>query len=316
MALLGALQHFASLGQFGKVGQGHAHQKEQLRWAIRDYMLDSQALRIDLLRCARCDVRSTFDTNREQLDTLLFLNALLFAFALGTMQMSDNFIPGLGCLEAHPNDHEYCVEMKYMWLQTIWVYLIGLDLFFPFWSILLLFSCRYKLEIWLSETLDELQKLRKDIILSDVSETDVAWTAEAEEQFIVEQKRVMENLGSFMRDHQDHNCYDFAPQLSLAKSFLYSSAAVAIVLTTFMMWIFLVGSDIMYRFDSTHFLYLSVLGLGVPCLYVCCSHLIWKDSPRRGLDEGPALRTSSSRPRSGQEPLLQPMEVSAGSRAT
>ena len=43
MALLSALGHLANFGQFVEIGQGHAHQREQIRWSRRGYTLDAEA---------------------------------------------------------------------------------------------------------------------------------------------------------------------------------------------------------------------------------------------------------------------------------
>merc|ERR1719463_971048 len=107
MALLGALGHLANVSQFAEIYQGHAHQREQIRWTRRNYALDSQALKIDLLGAARDDVRGTYDTYVERLDSLLLLNALLLPFALNTLQFSDQFVPGLDCKT------EECIEVKH-----------------------------------------------------------------------------------------------------------------------------------------------------------------------------------------------------------
>lgn len=268
MALLAALGHVANVGQFVEIGQGHAHQKEQIRWTRRNYSLDSQALKIDLLGAARDDVRGTYDTYVERLDSLLLLNALLLPFALNTLQFSNQFVPGLDCLTR--DDPQTCIEIKHKIIHTLWVYLVGIDLFIPFWSILLLLLCKRKLDSWLQKTLDDLQRMRKMIISKDTPDV-TTWSKETEENLAAEQKKVVACLGSFIVDYQDlfmdlwsSEC---APLVNIATKMLWSSATVAIVLTAFMFWIYLVDREYRDNHDPWHFAFMSLLGLGLPLLY-------------------------------------------------
>jgi len=275
MALLAALGHVANVGQFVEIGQGHAHQREQIRWTRRNYALDSQALKIDLLGAARDDVRGTYDTYVERLDSLLLLNALLLPFALNTLQFSDQFVPGLDCKDA-----DHCIEVQHPWLQTLWVYLVGIDLFVPFWSILILLQCKKKLDSWLQQTLDDLQRMRKLIITNDVPDNN-AWSKESEEALLAEQKRVVACLGGFIVDYQDlfmelwnSEC---RPMVNLATKMLWCSATIAITLTAFMFWIYLVDRQ-NDNYDEWHFGIISVIGLSVPMIALFRG---WLKQPRR-----------------------------------
>jgi len=272
MALLAALGHVANLGQFVEIGQGHAHQREQIRWTRRNYALDSQALKIDLLGAARDDVRGTYDTYVERLDSLLLLNALLLPFALNTLQFSDQFVPGLDCLDRP--DPDSCIEMKHPWLQTLWVYLVGIDLFVPFWSILMLLHCKRKLDSWLQHTLGDLQLMRRGIMNTDILESS-EWTKQVEDQLAEEQKRVVATLGGFIVDYQEifmqlwnEEC---APLVAIATLLLWASATIAITLTAFMFWIYLADRETKEGArasgDYIHFGILSIIGLGIPLAY-------------------------------------------------
>merc|ERR1712007_27319 len=101
-------------GQFVEIGQGQAHQREATRWARKNYALDTQALKIDLLGDTREDIRRTYDTYIERLDTLLLLNAIILPFALQTLQFSDQFVPGFACAV---NPDTYCLVAQYPWLH-------------------------------------------------------------------------------------------------------------------------------------------------------------------------------------------------------
>lgn len=279
MALLAALGHVANVGQFVEIGQGHAHQREQIRWSRRNYSLDSQALKIDLLGAARDDVRGTYESYVERLDSLLLLNALLLPFALNTLQFSGQFVPGLNCMDR--NDPNTCIEVKYAWVHTFWVYQVGIDLFIPFWSILILLNCKQKLDSWLQKTLDDLQRMRRMIISNDPPEN-AAWSKAAEESMAAEQKRIVACLGGFIVDYQDlfmdlwkSEC---APLVAAATVLLWSSATVAIILTAFMFWVYLVDREHVDNGDDWHFLGITFVGFLIPIVYFVRS---WRRKPTR-----------------------------------
>merc|ERR1712008_84989 len=48
-------------------------------------------------------------------------------------------------------------------MGTFWVYLVGIDLVMPFWSLLLLLHCKLHLDSWLQLSLNELQTVRRTI---------------------------------------------------------------------------------------------------------------------------------------------------------
>mmetsp|Transcript_33061 Transcript_33061/g.71967 ORF Transcript_33061/g.71967 Transcript_33061/m.71967 type:complete len:341 (-) Transcript_33061:182-1204(-) len=255
MALLSALGHVASLGQFVEIGQGHAHQREQIRWSRRGHALDSQALKVDLLGAARDDIRGTYDTYVERLDALLLLNALLLPFALNSLQFSDQFVPGLGC------SANLCVESEYPVIYTAWVYLVGIDLVMPFWAILLLLLSRMKLDGWLQQTLEDLHDLRRSIMPQSFAKLDDS----TENSLAEEQQQTIARLGTFIVRSQDgfmdlwtSQC---AAHVTWATRFLWVSAYVAIAMTAFMFWIFLVDRPEGEHHNHVHFLCITLVGL-------------------------------------------------------
>lgn len=270
MSFIAALSHIAGLGQLVEIGQGHAHQKETVRWARKNYMLDAQALKIDLLRAARQDVRSTFDTYSERVGNLLLLNALLLTFGLSTLQISTQFIPGLSCpsnaVSAKLDPEDYCIELRHKWLLTIWVYLTGYNIFAPFWSILILLCSKKQLDRWLERTLEALQQTRKMIINDGANIS--TWTAEQEDELSNEQKRAVAQLGAFIVEEQDMFMdlwlSEVAPQVSLATYILWSSATAGVVLTLYMCAMYFYDNPIGDRKESSFFSVLSVIGLAIP----------------------------------------------------
>jgi len=198
----------------------------------------------------------------------------------------------------HEADH--CIEVQYPWLQTLWVYLVGIDLFVPFWSILILLQCKKKLDRWLQQTLDDLQQMRKLIITNDDTDTS-SWSKETEELLITEQKRVVACLGGFIVDYQDLFMElwnsDCKPMVDLATKMLWCSATVAITLTAFMFWIYLVDRPNDNN-DEWHFGVISVIGLSVPVFALFRG---WLKSPRqmrslvRAGSHAEVLRRSSPR---------------------
>mmetsp|Transcript_8401 Transcript_8401/g.18244 ORF Transcript_8401/g.18244 Transcript_8401/m.18244 type:complete len:390 (+) Transcript_8401:171-1340(+) len=274
MALLSALGHLANLGQLVDIGQGQAHHREQIWWTRRNYALDAQALKIDLLGAARDDVRGTYDTYIERLDTLLLLNALLLPFALNTLQFSDEFVPKTEN-DADCND---CIEARHPWLGYVWVYLVAACLILPFWALLLLLRCKMDLDRWLQHTLDSLQALRRDMIAPSRVSAEVVATAagrrgaeaarQKQEELAEEQEHVVAQLGSFIVEYQDMftevwggHC---APMVFWATRLLWMSACLAIALTGHMFTIFLANRRGEQREAADHFFVLFCAGLGLP----------------------------------------------------
>lgn len=270
MALLSALGSLSNLGEVLQLGTGHKYQKETMQWTRRNYALDVQALKIDLLGAARDDVRGTYDTYIERLDTLLLLNALLLPFALNTLQFSDEFVPQTEI------DCPHCIQATRPWLVYIWVILVGMELILPFWSILLLLRCKTWLDSWLQHTLSELQEMRRNIIRSRDAHTVVSDTAvgnQREEDVATEQQKIIASLGEFIVDYQDlfgdlwnEQC---TPLVFWATRMLWFSAYVAITLTGLMFWIYLFNRDDPQQQPANfHFAWLIVVGLSAPVALV------------------------------------------------
>lgn len=268
MAFLAALSHLANVGTFVNVGQEHAHQREQVRWNIRNYALDMQALKIDLLGEARDDVRGTYQTYAEQLDTALLLNALLLPFAPGILQLSDDFVP--------PTEDEcpYCIEAHNPWLNTCAIYMIGFCLILPFWALLMLLRCKIWLDNWLQNTLDKLQGLRRMMILHpphDANTPNAANINMRQADTCNDQEQILVHLTQFVGEYQDlfleswtRQC---APLFYLALRLLLSSVIMAVMLIGLLLWMYLKNRQGQQNIDNVHFLWLIIAGLLVPVIY-------------------------------------------------
>jgi len=144
-AVMGAVGHLANMGQIVEMGQSHVYQKEQISWARRAYRLDKHAMRIDLLSAAKEDIRDHYETFASRIDTMLLVHTLLFTFALATLQFSDQFV-----LKTK-SECPHCLEVRFHWLEYIWVFLIGVMLIFPFWSMVSTVWCKLQLDNWLEK---------------------------------------------------------------------------------------------------------------------------------------------------------------------
>merc|ERR1740117_2604821 len=131
-AALGAISTLADAGGVARAVQGRLYQKENVSWIRRNYVLDTQAMRLDLLSSAKDEIRAHYETYLTRLDTLLLVTALLWPFGLASLQFSDEFIPQTEDVCG------YCIEAKHPWLISVWVWLVDIILFLPMWSCTLL----------------------------------------------------------------------------------------------------------------------------------------------------------------------------------
>jgi len=230
------------------------------------------------------DVRGTYDTYVERLDSLLLLNALILPFALNTLQFSDQFIPGShGC---DPEDLDSCIVVRHPWLHSMWIYLVGIDLFLPFWAILLLLQCKGRLDTWLQSTLTDLQRMRRAIINVDTNLTNPSVpksSKQIEDELADYQQRLIGDLGGFIVSYQDMFSQFWTtqcgPLVDYATWLLLCSATVAIALTSYMFWIFLASRSDYLRHDHLHFLGITAIGFLIPGLLFSRSRLSARPGP-------------------------------------
>jgi hypothetical protein len=309
MADLGtALSSLGNIGSFVEIQQTHGHQREQVAWMRRAYILDTQAMRMNLLTAAKEEIRAHYDTYAERLNTWLTVDALFWPFGLASLQFSSEFIPQT---EA---EHQANIEAVNPGLIYLWVYLVGGMLVMPFWSILMLVRCKLKLDFWLEESMHSLTSERRDSLTAvktqwvqrrtsaanldalalpeapqrrstierlsklvkqnlplgnDVDDGDDASLGDVQEDM----EQVVARLGGFILDYQEHFSHVWNVEcgrlIYLATSLLWMSAVVAVILNGMMFWMYLCNRD-----DSStgaaqqQFFGIVIAGLVVPVLYV------------------------------------------------
>lgn len=311
MAAGALLSHLANVGQFVEIGQGHAYQREQIRWTRRAYMLDTQALRLDLLGNAKDEIRAHYDTYVSRTDTLLLVDALLWNFALASLQFAEEFVP------QKKGDCDYCIEASHPWLIKLWVVLVGLTLVLPFWSILMLIRCKSKLDNWLEVSLASLNRERR----MTVTGVEHAGRSEQEQQAKaqLEIEEVINRLGGFIIRYQDHFSQiwnvECGKLYGAATTLLWLSAVNAISLVSFMFWFYVVNWQANPWKVHYHFVFVMGMGMILPAAYVLWSRrrivepdidLVMPslDEPKASRQPFPDPRRQDLQQRTAREPLL------------
>lgn len=328
MAFAGVLGHLANLGQVVALGQGHAYQREHVKQSRLNYTLDIQALKVDLLGTARDDVRSTYETYMERLDTLLLLNGLLLTFSLNTLQYSDAFLPqGDSC-------HD-CIEVVHPWIASTWTLMVAASLILPFWSLMLLLWCKADLDKWLHQTLDWLQQLRRCLFrqLAPTDETTGSTGSATVESNGAEAEEAVATLGGFIVLYQDRlmDLWDgrCAPLVLWATRLLWLSVYVSVALVAGTFWVFLADRPGEQHPAHLHFLWVVLLGVLLPAgcsAYEWCRewHKERQSQSRRGsalrrgirtsqtlLEQGTVARRQSQSQLPAVNELVQPLATSS-----
>lgn len=304
-------------------------------------MMDSRALRLDLLCAARDDIRGTYDTYTEQINTLMILTAFVLPFALGIVQLSDQYVPQTeeSCIE---NEVVPCFEVANPWIVYMWSYIVAVTLILPFWGLLLLLQCKVKLDNWLKFSMDSLQELRREVLTvqnpaspglgnSEVARTLPGGVSRAEskrkEAIADEQEQTIARVGDFILACQDSFAEvwsrECTPAVFWATRLLWGSVSMAVALAGLMYWWFMKNRH--GHLDSLHvhagiWLFLGLFApVGVVCLKPHFGRLSFyknrlnDDSPQStSTPQSPFRRQSmgSGVPRSdfdspGSAPLLQ-----------
>jgi len=254
----------ANLGQFVEIGQGHAHQREQIRWTRRAYILDTQTLRLDLLSAAKDEIRAHYDTYVGRLDTLLVVDALLWPFALASLQFAQEFVPQAA------EDCPTCVEAENPWMVWLWVWIVGMILVLPFWSILMIIRCKLKLDGWLEFSLANLNQERRMTVAGSPAE--LLPDKDAGEAMHQEMEQVVSHLGGFIVEYQDHFARVWSVEckglVDTATALLWLSAVNAIALTALMIWIWMVNRPGEQTAAPYIFAMVIFVGFSVPAIYI------------------------------------------------
>jgi hypothetical protein len=318
-----ALGAMSDVGGLMVVAQNYKHQQENVRWIRRNYVLDTHALRLDLLSNAKDEIRVHYDTYVGRLDTLVLVNALLLPFGLASLQFTDFFIPTTSKMgEDECGEDDECdqwVESRHPWMVTFWTYRVGLTLFMPAWSIVLLIRCRTKLDSWLKSSLDHLSTERRLQVqgfctgsqAGSFTHSMVAPTEsrrpdaenKASEEIHREMHDVVARLGHFIVSYQDqffrvwNNECGWMVRLSITLLFIAAVSALALTSLMFWMWVYnqatSPGGD---NFHGASTLFCVVIGFGLVCpvIYLCINpsravneeKKFW-DKPDKAVDREP-----------------------------
>lgn len=282
------LDQAQNIGQIAQIGQSQAHQQEQIRWVRRSHRLQAQSLRLDALDHAKEEIRSHYDTYAGRLDTLLLALALIWPFALNTIQFSDRFVPDneIECPD--------CVQGEHPWLIGVWVMLVGTVLILPFWGILMLIRCKLKLDWWLEQCLKDLNRERRAFVIGlpppAMPESSLVATLRKtlssprlgrRDKKLEEREDAEETETTHFVLHVLGTVLGYQEKLSkiwisecgwlvhTATMLLWMSAVAALLLTSTSMWILLVNTGGAHAYYSKYFAAL-ILGGGcaAPAVYI------------------------------------------------
>lgn len=253
------LDQVQNVGQIGELVQGQVHQKEQIGWARRAYNLDCQSVRLDVWNHVKDEIRSHYDTYMGRIDTLLLVLALIWPFALATIQFSDPFMPRA------EEDCEDCVEVRYYGLVVSWTALVGLILVLPFWGILMCIRCKLKLDRWLEYSLAQLNHARRAM----KSSAEVCSEGRPGNDDTTE---VVNNFLNVCAQCQEYLALIWMEECGWlvhgATILLWLSAAAAMMLTALSMWMYLVNKGGHHAECASILFVIIMVGLAVPLAYV------------------------------------------------
>eukprot|EP00930_Biecheleria_cincta_P019900 TRINITY_DN15083_c0_g1_i2.p1 TRINITY_DN15083_c0_g1~~TRINITY_DN15083_c0_g1_i2.p1 ORF type:complete len:384 (+),score=58.36 TRINITY_DN15083_c0_g1_i2:36-1187(+) len=253
------LDQFQNVGQIGEIVQGQLHQREQIGWARRAYNLDCQSVRLDVWNHVKDEIRSHYDTYMGRIDTLLLVLALIWPFALATIQFSDPFMPRA------EQDCDDCVEVRYYGLVIVWTILVGLILVLPFWGILMCIRCKLKLDRWLEYSLARLNHARRAMH----SSTDAP--SEGQERND-DTKEVVNNFLNVCAQCQEYLALIWMEECGWlvhgATILLWLSACGAMLLTATSMFMYLMNKGGHHSQCAVVLMIIVAVGLTVPAAYV------------------------------------------------
>lgn len=263
----------ANVGQAVGPAIEHVRHGAQLDMARRAYRLDARTLRIDLLNAVKEDIRDHHSAHAGRIDTLLLVQTLLLTYALGTLQCSSQYVPQTADL--CPN----CFEVRYPTLIHVYVYLVAAILILPFWCILMLLSCKLKLDRWLEVSVRVL-----NCELRETLESDVIWDARQkagkmpastmEGAANVQLEGVEESIvrmGGYVADYQDSFTKAWSGECETmvrgAAILLWACVVVAVSITSGLFFMFLRNNLATHPNSAQSFMILVVLGLIAPVGY-------------------------------------------------
>lgn len=275
------LDQAQNIGQLASLRQAHVHQREQIYWTRRAYHTTSQSIRLDALDHAKEEIRSHYDTYATQIDTLLLALALIWPFALNTIQFSGPFVPGLEPEKVCPDTD--CLEATYPEFIGLWVGLTAVVLILPFWGILMLIRCKLKLDYWLEFSLQSLSRERRRVVQASEPHRSAEalrqgnfwqrmhnWEEELAhdddtEDIVYQLVNVVMALQEYLARIWKAECTWLVHSAGVL---LWMSAVAALMLTSLSIWIFLVDKGGNHTKYSSYFLGLIITGGVIPGLYI------------------------------------------------
>jgi len=270
--VLGLLDQVQNAGQVLEIAQSHVHQKEQVRWCRRAYQLESQSVRLDVFDHVKEEIRSHHDTYMGRIDALLLVLALIWPFALNTIQFSDPFIPKTEM------ECEDCVEVQHKWLVFIWMTLLGAILILPFWGILMLIRCKLKLDSWFEWSLARLSHARRGMNIAPQarsrSRLEVSERADSEvdDDEHDDTKEIVCKLVNMVAECQELLGIMWTDEcgwlVHTSTSLLWISSAAALLLTALSVWIFMMNKGGSHSLFGNWFALIVGLGMLIPMVYL------------------------------------------------
>lgn len=261
------IELFGGVGQALELKRGEEHHEADMLFNRLNYHQDKQNLRLDALDHAKEEVRSHYDTYVGRIDTLLLVLALIWPFALNTIQFSDPFLP---------QDEEKCpdcIEVQHELLVHAWVLMNAIILILPFWGILCLIRVKLKLDGWLEYSLAGLKKERRQIVVAmtrgvrEENKGSVMSYAQEEDKA----DKHVRNLVLKVSEYQDYLAKIWTNECSFlvhsARNLLWMSAYAALALTALSVWMFLWNKGNASRTASYYFALIIAGGFFAPLIF-------------------------------------------------
>lgn len=241
-------------GSAAEITQNHQQQKETIHWTKRGFYLDSYSLLLDALDHSKDEIRSQYDTYVYRIDTLILVLALIWPFALNTIQFSDPFVPGL----VHEKNCPECLEAKYRWVVYVWVSLLGTILILPFWGILMLIRVKFKLDSWLEYSLAGIHRERREVMQDDPNRPD--------------NQQIVAHLVDTVLRYQDYLGRIWSSEcgwlVHAATMLLWMSTVAALWLVSLSMIIFFWDKGGPFKKNLPYFAAMITFGCITPAIYV------------------------------------------------
>lgn len=227
---------------------------------------------------------------------MLLVLALIWPFALATIQFSDPFVPQTA------SECEFCIEVKFSGLVGVWVCLLATVLILPFWGILMLIRCKLKLDRWLEYALARLNRARQEINEGKPEATD----REGEDQEHDDTLEVVGSLVNMVAECQEYLALIWTHEcgwlVHASTSLLWVSAAAALMLTAESVWLFLVNKGEPHSTYAPLFAIIVFFGLASPLAYLIQIRTFDEIDPPSGYGEEFSLARTAASARGFEEP--------------